>query len=68
MNFSELYKEIREKAKIPTEGILRQKAASYTREELKEKSSKGKSISSETSVGLKAAERIKEFYDKNIKK
>ena len=70
MNFSELYEEITKnaKAKIPTEETLKQKSSGITYEGLKEKGLKGKVISNDTGIELKAAERIKEFYVERIKK
>jgi hypothetical protein len=72
MDFSELFDEIRKEAekRSPKEGILKQKASGYSYDDLKSRSTKnlGVSESPETGVGLKAAERIKDFYGERIKK
>jgi len=72
MDFSELFDEIRKEAEknSPKEGILKQKASGYSYDDLKSRSTKnlGVSESPETGVGLKAAERIKDFYGDRIKK
>lgn len=72
MDFSELFDEIRKEAEknSPKEGILKQKASGYSYDDLKSRSTKnlGVSGSPETGVGLKAAERIKDFYGERIKK
>lgn len=75
MDFSELFDEIRKEAekRSPKEGILKQKAAGYSHDDLKSRSTKNLGVSEssekpETGIGLKAAERIKDFYGERIKK
>ena len=72
MDFSELFDEIRKEAKkrSPKEEILKQKSSGYSRDDLKSRSTKnlGVSESPETGIGLKAAERIKEFYGDRVKR
>ena len=72
MDFSELYDEIKKEAekKSPKKEVLKQKSDGYSYDDLKTRSTKNLEVaeSSETGVGLKAAERIKDFYGERIKK
>lgn len=70
MDFSEIYKEIKAKAeeKMPPKETLKQKVQGVPYEELRDRVLKGKNVPEETGLGLKAAERIKEFYSDRTKK
>lgn len=72
MDFSELYAELKKEAELrsPKEEQLKQKAAEYSYDDLKTRSTKklGISESPETGIGLKAAERIRDFYGERAKK
>jgi len=72
MDFSELYEELKKEAegRAPKEEELKQKSSEYSYDDLKSKSTKNLGISGspETGIGLKAAERIKDFYGDRIKK
>lgn len=68
MDFSPLYNDIRAKAakSLPNNEEISKKAAGSGLEDLKEKSSKGISAS-EPNFDQKAADRVKEFYDRTKK-
>ncbi|CAL7962208.1 hypothetical protein GAMM_340009 [Gammaproteobacteria bacterium] len=72
MDFSELYDELKKEAekRASKEEALKQKASGYSYDELKSSSTKNLGLpeSPETGIGLKVAERIKDFYGTRIKK
>ena len=72
MDFSELYDEMKKEAekRASKEEALKQKSSGYSYDELKSRSTKNLRLqeSPETGTGLKAAERIKDFYGERIKK